>query len=344
MTPKQAIFAAGEASGFSAMLGRSTWRTARLAILCYHGVSLDDEHAALPELYITVSQLRRRFEMLHRGGYSVLRLGEALDRLATGTLPPRSVALTFDDGTRDFATLAAPLLEEFGFPATVYVTTYYCEHPWPVFNTAMRYLLWRGRGSGVDLSDVFSASVHLADPGPPPWSELLETVASSSAADKQRMLEETAARIGLDFAAFLSKGQFAIMTPGQIAGLPRGLIDVQLHTHRHRTPRDRRIFAAEIKDNVASLERTVGTHARLVHFCYPSGDYAAAFIPWLIELGIKSAVTCVPGLANRKSNPLLLPRILDTSLTSDLSFRASVDGVADLLPRKREFRLQPDRD
>ena len=40
-----------------------------------------------------------------------------------GTLPDRAVVLTFDDGYADFHSRAMPLLDRYGFTATVFVTT-----------------------------------------------------------------------------------------------------------------------------------------------------------------------------------------------------------------------------
>lgn len=52
----------------------------------------------------------------------VLPLGDALERLARGdSLPRRAVAITFDDGYRDNLTLAAPVLERLGLPATFFL-------------------------------------------------------------------------------------------------------------------------------------------------------------------------------------------------------------------------------
>ena len=50
---------------------------------------------------------------------SILRLGEALERPETQELPPRSVAVTFDDGAYDFYRQAYPLLKKYGVPVTV---------------------------------------------------------------------------------------------------------------------------------------------------------------------------------------------------------------------------------
>ncbi len=350
MNSKHAILRAAWLTGFSSAVRRSGWRNARLAILCYHGVSLDDEHDALPELYVSPEHLRRRLEHLRRDGCAVLPLREGLDRLFAGRLPPRSIALTFDDGTRDFSEVAVPLLIEFGMPATVYLTTYYCENPWPVFDTAIRYMLWRGRDSGVDLSDAIGGTshrpllLHSAAERTATSAAISHRVrqTASTAVEKQDLLGRVARRVDVDFEAFLAKGQFSIMTPAQVARLPETLIDVQLHTHRHRTPRDEELFAREIIDNRASLNRVLGNRTS-THFCYPSGDYGESFLHWLKDLEMTSATTCVPGLASANSHPFLLPRFVDTSLISELAFDSWLSGVADLLPRRREFHLDVNR-
>jgi Polysaccharide deacetylase len=53
---------------------------------------------------------------------NVLPLERALARLGAGEkLPARAVALTFDDGYRDNLTLAVPVLERLGLPATFFL-------------------------------------------------------------------------------------------------------------------------------------------------------------------------------------------------------------------------------
>ncbi|PYO90184.1 MAG: hypothetical protein DMD58_07430, partial [Gemmatimonadetes bacterium] len=66
----------------------------------------------------------------------------------------------------------------------------------------------------------------------------------------------------------------------------------------------------------------------------PSGAYDAAFLPWLTEAGVRAATTCDPGLATRTSQPLLLPRIIDSSSLSDVEFEGWLYGVSDVLPHR----------
>jgi len=323
----------------------SRWRRDRLLILCYHWLSYQDEHEA-DSLYVTPALFRRRLARLREGGFTVLRLGDALDRLTRGTLPPKSVAITFDDGTRDFVELAVPILREFDMPATVYVTTYYCEHLLPVFDNALRYLLWRMRADHRVLEAVLGTTAGV--PAGADHDVIRQTILDHaltqghSALQKHDTLRRIAEAGGIDFPAFLATGMFQQMTPEQIRGLPRDLVDVELHTHRHRTPLNHEAFVREIRENRKCLSSYLGGGS-FEHFCYPSGDYWAEFLPWLRKEGVKSATTCVPGLATAKSTDLLLPRFLDSSATSDLLFDAWTSGFAAFLPQGREHRADPRR-
>lgn len=92
-----------------------------IPILMYHSISTDPEGGISPYYRVCTSppRFREQMALLRDGGWQVVSLAEAL----TGQAPPRSAVITFDDGFRDFATEAWPVLSEFGFGAMVFVAT-----------------------------------------------------------------------------------------------------------------------------------------------------------------------------------------------------------------------------
>ncbi len=92
-----------------------------IPILMYHSISEDPEEGVSPYYRVCTSppRFRRQMELLRDGGWNVVPLAEAL----AGPVPERSVVITFDDGFRDFATEAWPVLQDLRFPATVYLAT-----------------------------------------------------------------------------------------------------------------------------------------------------------------------------------------------------------------------------
>src|SRR5262245_51683810 len=111
---KLAVLSSSRRLGLFSAVGRSQWRTPRLLVLAYHGISQQDEHVWNPALYMSPATLHRRLELLSRNQCSVLPLAEAMARLDRNDLPPRAVVLTFDDGAADFFTKAYPIIKEWG--------------------------------------------------------------------------------------------------------------------------------------------------------------------------------------------------------------------------------------
>lgn len=334
---KDSIFRLARQSGVMSLVRRSDWRRRRLLILCYHGISIDDEHEWNPMLYMRQDVFRRRLTAL-AGGNEVLPLDDALRRLQDGTLPRAAVSITVDDGAYDFYSRAWPVLQQLSLPATVYQTTYYAENNRPVFDTFASYLLWKGRARRVDLASLIPVA-GLQDLSQPLVRQAVHAaimeVSQRDALDaesKDALLEALAARIGVDIAALRAQRIMHLMTPAEISELAGKGIDFQLHTHRHRTPDDATEFAREIVDNRARIETL--THRPANHFCYPSGVYRQSFLGWLRDANVRSATTCDPGMATAQSQSLLLPRLVDTMGLSDETFEAWSSGLAALLPRR----------
>jgi peptidoglycan/xylan/chitin deacetylase (PgdA/CDA1 family) len=303
-------------------------RQERLLILCYHGISLRDEHEWASDLYVSADHFRHRLEMLRSFDANVIPLGEAIDRLRAGSLPPRSVAITFDDGFYDFYRQALPLLCQFCYPATVYLTTHYSDHSVPVFNLAINYMLWKSGINSIELPEMGIATampVRNRHERIEAVRAMLKWTDSWGTDKRDHAARDLAQRWGVDYDALVRDRLLQIMRPKEITEAASQGVQMELHTHRHRTPRDRRLFRREILDNRSRIRELTGHEP--VHFCYPSGDCAPEFLPWLKELGVKSATTCRRGLAESTSQLLMLPRLLDHADTSALDFESWLCGV-----------------
>lgn len=338
---KQRTLSAANSAGVLSLARGSAWRGRRLLILGYHGVSTDDEHEWDSELYIPPSLLRERFDTLRAGGYRVLPLADAIRQLYDGSLPSRAVSITFDDGAYDFLVRALPILEDFGYPATVYLTTYYSRFQRPVFNTMLRYLLWKARDRALRTSGLTGDSAVLPLASREDREAAFDALARAciaqrmSGSDKDGVLATVAERLDIDYFDLIRRRFLHLMAPDEVARLPRKLVDVQLHTHRHRVPADAAGFEREIADNRREIAAMTGLGAHhTAHFCYPSGVTHPSFPGWLRQLGVTSATTCFPGIASTKSDPLLLPRLIDTMNVSRLEFEGWLSGASAFLPRR----------
>ena len=84
-------------------------------VLYYHRVSPDAD----PRTGVTPEQFAAQMAVLKKLGFAGTSLERALDGAGQGEGSP-VVALTFDDGYEDNYVHAAPILESFGFVATIY--------------------------------------------------------------------------------------------------------------------------------------------------------------------------------------------------------------------------------
>ncbi len=106
----------------------------RMGILTYHRVSPRIPELPPPTHNVTPDLLRAHLEGLLDRGFTIWPLREMLRYNALGRpTPPRTIALTFDDGYQSVYTRVWPILREFHVPATVFLATAYLgsEMPFP---------------------------------------------------------------------------------------------------------------------------------------------------------------------------------------------------------------------
>jgi peptidoglycan/xylan/chitin deacetylase (PgdA/CDA1 family) len=120
---KKRIFALLYAIGATRLV--AWWNRQQVMILCYHGVTGREERNPqdLCGLHVCQHRFAAQLDYLQRR-YHVISLQEYLAaRRERRRLPPYSIVLTFDDGFRNFLTVAAPHLAERAMPVTVFLIT-----------------------------------------------------------------------------------------------------------------------------------------------------------------------------------------------------------------------------
>lgn len=126
-------------------------------ILMYHeiaGLADTDSGLAVPP-----GNFARQLGYLHDAGFQTVTAGTLAEVMNGGAdqLPERAVVLTFDDGFEDFYRQALPLLDRYGFTATLYVTTGWLQDAGPLAagRRPGRMLCWsqvaEAAGAGIEI-------------------------------------------------------------------------------------------------------------------------------------------------------------------------------------------------
>lgn len=145
-------------------------------VLMYHSVGRPMPEWRWAFLTVPADIFENHLSALKRAGYRSVDLAELYEHVSgRRPLPARSVVLTFDDGYLDNWTYAAPLLEKYGFKATVVVNPEFVD-PRDVVRVTLKDV-WNGKSRAEDLevhgfmswpelkqvarSGVFSVQSHL---------------------------------------------------------------------------------------------------------------------------------------------------------------------------------------
>jgi peptidoglycan/xylan/chitin deacetylase (PgdA/CDA1 family) len=127
-------------------------------ILIYHRFGEDK----YPSTNVDVDRFHEQLEFLRENNYQVIPLERLISALNEdrSELPERGVVITIDDGYRSVYTKAWPLLQQYGYPFTVFIYAKAVE------NKHRNYLTWEQvremEASGVDIQNHGYGHDHMA--------------------------------------------------------------------------------------------------------------------------------------------------------------------------------------
>ena len=275
----------------------------RLSILIFHRVFAQRDwmrpgEPTAPEFAWQMQLLKRHF--------NVLPLYDAVQRLQQGNLPARAACVTFDDGYADNATVALPILQQYGIPATVFVAAGYLNGG-RMWNDTVIEFLRQYTDKTLDLS-------HLQLPVYPTDTQELRRKAAHDIVRRCKYLENgRREEIATEISQSASSLPDSLMlTTEQLVLLHQQGIEIGGHTFSHPILSSLSSDQAreEITRGKRELEVLLNTDVRL--FAYPNGrpdiDYKPEHVRLVQESGFEAAVATHWGVSDQKTNLFQLPR------------------------------------
>jgi peptidoglycan/xylan/chitin deacetylase (PgdA/CDA1 family) len=180
-------------------------------------------------------------------------------------LPRRAVLVTFDDGYRDFAEHAWPILRRHGIPAVLFVPTVYPGDPGQAFWWDRLYGAISSTGAEtIEMGDV---ELRLASPAErlDAYRDLRGRVKSLPHEDGMRLVDEICESLDAP------RARSDVLGWPELRGLASEGVDLAPHSRTHPLLDNVSVETAreEIVGSLEDLEREVGGGARV--FAYPGG-------------------------------------------------------------------------
>lgn len=328
---RQLALRVAEALGVNRFFRRRTRH--RLLGLCYHGVLEGDVPWDDPrtEIAVSASQFERQMRELRRH-WNPTALSTLDDLFRRGdAIPERSVFVSFDDGFLNNLTVAAPILERYEIPATIFLTTDLIGTErtiWPL-EVAERVVQWPDTTIPFPASDDRHAlppqglrRIALA-------GEIVEHCKTLPDDRRRDYLARLRDRDSMGRPLAWQDGLYRMLDWKQVQALRDRGVEFGAHTASHvnlaRSPLDR--AEVELRTSKEEIERRLGVDCFAL--AYPFGD-SGAFCDSVIEtarqLGFRVGTTLCMRRNPERPDPMRLDRIAVTGDLSLASFQALISG------------------
>lgn len=265
-------------------------------------------------LRITPDFLEELVSQVIEAGFEPLSLDAAAARLSMGATTGRPFAcFTFDDGYRDNAEHAYPILSRHQVPFTVYVVPDFADGRGEIWWLALEEVVRRSRELELCRDGVPRRLACRTDDERNRAFETLYWWLRRQPEDEARRLVRTLVEAaGFDLAELCRREIMSWQEVRALAADP--LVTIGAHTLSHRALAHLHAAEAarEIAASMARIEHELGRPCR--HFSFPYGDAASAGereFRLAAEAGAMTAVTTRKGLIRRPHGVRLtaLPRV-----------------------------------
>jgi len=301
----------------------------KILILAYHGVT-KRKFQIPPWTLIPIDSFERQLKFI-KEKYNVITLKQAVAGITNGNkLPGNPAVVTFDDGYKNNLTLALPILQKYGVPATIFLTAGYIgskeilpldEVYLVITHSKNRNLITISEiGLGPLLFDSEEAILKS-------YYETVRVLKRFRTKDQNKYLALLKEILESDYEKSDIVEEFRILSREEIHKLAEtGLVEFGAHTVSHEILTN--ISLKEAENEIFRSKKIIGEYLAddITLFAYPNGteaDYNGEHIGCLKKNGFICSVTTVPKLNAINENPYRLRRVnVGPDLTSILNFFA----------------------
>jgi peptidoglycan/xylan/chitin deacetylase (PgdA/CDA1 family) len=262
------------------------------------------------------SDFRRQCEHI-RQYYNPVSMKEIGEALRDGSpLPLNAVAVTVDDGYRDFYLNAYPVLREFGIPATVFLVSEFLDGKLWLWWNQVTWAFENTRAACIDLQT--STLQHTAKWDDPATCRVacettIRRLKSAANEDRLAAMQQLLDQLSVDLPEQPPE-QWRPLSWDEVRVMSEDGMEFGAHTKTHP-------ILSSVSDVAQLTEEIVGSRTRIEqelgkpveHFCYPNGkgeDIGTETVSIVRNAGFLTAVTAEPG-RNREpvQDPMQLKRL-----------------------------------
>lgn len=287
----------------------------KFVILLYHGVTRATHRGIenCSRKHLPVDEFARQMEYL-AANHTVLRLSELLALSRNGGLPPRTVAVTFDDGFENNYSVAVPVLQHYGIPATFFLATGFIDTDRTFWVDKVEYLLNESPLTTLRLETLGRRySLHsLSEKEKALWDikRILKGTPGlvDEVIDELERISHSPTKYGYEDYRTLTWDQVRAMHKSGLCEFGAHTVDHAILSHLSRLEKEYQIFASK-----RMVEDKLGEEIDL--FSYPEGQeshYDEETIQILQAAGFSSSSTAIFGV--------------NTGTTSDYHLRRNMVG------------------
>ena len=252
---------------------RSSTSARWLTVLTYHRFPDPNGEDAFDDgvVDVTPEAFDRQVSCLKKH-FTLVGIDELCAFAAGKTIPPNSVAITFDDGYLDNYVQALPILKRHDAKAIFFLSTAYIAERRMYWWDRVAYIVKHSMLDRVDLEYPFRIQIPLAN-RKLAVDRILRIVKTHQPLDLERFLEVLAKAARVTWSRQMERAfaERLLLTWDHVRELRKAGMDIQSHTRTHRVLQT--LLPVELREELAGsradLERELGETPRAL--AYPVG-------------------------------------------------------------------------